>query len=415
MNEQRIGCHAGEGRRPWVLSERVNSFELYLQTRGYRSSTRRAYLASLRHFVSWLETGDGWGRRVDCEAVRIFLQEHLPVCRCPEPVRKHVKTVRAALNQFLLLQGEPRVLPIAEQTSPQIETAVERFDQYLRDVCGQSEATRWYHRRHAREFLSWLSDGRQLSLAQITPEALCRFVTDKAGGCRPGSTGVLVYSLRTYLKFLQFNGHVAPLPAASIPRPPNWSAANLPKTLSSRELALFWSVFDCATAIGKRDYAMARCLTELGLRCYEVANMHLSAIDWHAGVLRLPKTKSRWEDALPIPETMGQALECYLRYGRPETSSKAIFVHHRAPVGQGVQNTTVRGAIRRAFGRAGLPFSGTHVLRSTFASRLLEGGASLKEIADVLRHRSIDTTKLYVKVDHSRLSCVAMPWPGRLT
>lgn len=415
MNKQRIGCHAGQHRFARATPELVNIFEHFLKTSGYQRSTRRAYSAALSHFISWTGTKEGCGRRIDSETVRIFLQEHLPSCRCPHPVHKYIGTVRAALNQLLLMQGDARVRPFAKPASPEIESAVERFDQYLGNVCGHSEATRWYHRRHAREFLSWLFADHQIAVPRITPEALCRFVTEKAGSCRPGSIGVLVYSLRTYLKFLQFDGHVTPSPSASIPRPPNWSAANLPKALSSRELALFWSVFDCATAIGKRDYAMARCLADLGLRCYEVANMQLKAIDWRTGVLHLPMTKSRREDVLPIPKTMSRSLECYLRYGRPETNSEAIFVHHRAPVGQAVKNTTVRGAIRRAFGRAGLPFSGTHVLRSTFASRLLEAGASLKEIADVLRHRSIDTTQSYVKIDCCSLARVAMPWPGRLS
>jgi len=198
-----------------------------------------------------------------------------------------------------------------------------------------------------------------------------------------------------------------------IPRPPNWSATHVPQALNREELRLFLSVFDCTTAIGKRDYAMARCLTDLGLRGYEVANMQLNAIDWHNGELHLTKTKSRREDVLPIPGPMAKALITYLRYGRPATESRAVFVHHRAPTGQAVQTTTVRGAIRRAFSRAGLPWSGPHILRNTVATRLLEGGASLKEIADVLRHHSIDTAKSYTKVDLSHLVHVALPWPGR--
>jgi site-specific recombinase XerD len=110
---------------------------------------------------------------------------------------------------------------------------------------------------------------------------------------------------------------------------------------------------------------------------------------------------------------MGRALVSYLRYGRPKTKSRFVFVYHCAPIGQAVKGTTVRGVIRRAFSHAGFSWTGTHILRSTAASRLLEGGASLKEIADVLRHRSIETTKFYTKVDFVHLAQVALPWPGR--
>ena len=131
--------------------------------------------------------------------------------------------------------------------------------------------------------------------------------------------------------------------------------------------------------------------------------------------LHLPKTKSRWQETLPIPDRMGRALVNYLRYRRPQTNSRFVFVYHRAPKGRAVQNTTVRGVVRRAFSRAGFSWTGTHILRSTAASRLLEGGATLKEIADVLRHRSIDTTKLYAKIDLTHLARVALPWQGRLS
>lgn len=404
-----------EHDRPFIVTpEFINRFKEHLKQRGHTYSTKQRYLSSIKHFLYWFETRSSDERKISSETIQIFLRKHLPVCRCPEPVYKEIKTVRAALNQMLAMEGHERTRTTVGETSPEIETAIELFDKYLRKICGHAEATRWYHRRHIRTFLSWLFGDRPILVDKITPENLCRFVTERAIDLRPSSVGVLVYSFRAYLKFLQFNGHVTPSLEAKIPRPPNWSGANLPSALNFRELARFWSVFDCTTAIGKRDYAMARCLADLGLRCYEVANMQLKAIGWHNGVLHLPKTKSRRAETLPISDKMGQALVTYLRYGRPETESQSVFVYHRAPVGQAVQNSTVRGVVRRAFTRAGLPWTGTHILRSTVASRLLEGGASLKEIADVLRHRSIDTTKSYTKINFSNLAKVALPWPGRL-
>ena len=125
--------------------------------------------------------------------------------------------------------------------------------------------------------------------------------------------------------------------------------------------------------------------------------MRLAAIDWRAGIVYLPQTKSRQVELLPLPETTGQALVDYLCRGRPPCASRAVFVPHRAPLGEAVAKTTVRGAVRRAFVRAGLPWSGTHILRHTAATRMLQAGTPLKEIADVLRHRSLDTTVIYCR------------------
>jgi len=183
--------------------------------------------------------------------------------------------------------------------------------------------------------------------------------------------------------------------------------------LSEDELDRFWNAFDCSTPIGKRDYAMARCLTDLALRCHEVSALRLDSIDWRTGAVRLERGKSRRIDMLPLPQIVGQTLVDYLQRGRPVSSSSAIFVYHRAPRGEEIRKTAVRGAIRRAFGRAGLNYNGTHILRHTAATLMLQGGASIKAIADVLGHRSIDTTLIYTKVDLPHLSQVALPWPGR--
>ncbi len=413
MKESKNSIQSKRVQLSMGMPEFMNRFERHLKLRGHTFFTSQKYLSATKLFLLWLETRPLDERKISGKTIQEFLSMHRPVCHCHGTVQKDIKTVRAALNQLLGMEGYERVLSTVDRTFPEIEIEIDLFDRYLRKICGHLEATRWYHRRHVRKFLSWLFDDRPIQISRITPENLCLFVSKQVIGLRPSSIGVLVYSLRTYLKYLQFNGYVTPSLQTTIPRPPNWSGANLPHALSPDELVRFWSAFDRKTAIGRRDYAMARCLADLGLRCYEVANMQLDSIDWNNGILNLTKTKSRREETLPIPDKMGQALIVYLRYGRPKTKSRSIFVSHRAPLGQAVQNSTVRGAIRRAFSRTGLPWSGTHILRSTVASRLLESGATLKEVADLLRHRSIDTTKTYLKIDLSHLSQVALPWPGR--
>jgi site-specific recombinase XerD len=89
-----------------------------------------------------------------------------------------------------------------------------------------------------------------------------------------------------------------------------------------------------------------------------------------------------------------------------------VFVRHVAPRDQPIGPDLVRKAIRQAYARAGLPYTRAHLLRHTMASRLLEGGSSLKEVADILRHRSLNTTLIYAKLDSKNLAAVALPWPG---
>jgi len=89
-------------------------------------------------------------------------------------------------------------------------------------------------------------------------------------------------------------------------------------------------------------------------------------------------------------------------------------VRHSVPLGTPLTPELVRGAMRRAYARVGFPpqWCGTHLLRHTAATRMHQRGASLKEIADVLGHRSIDTSVIYTKVNLPALKTVALPWPG---
>lgn len=110
--------------------------------------------------------------------------------------------------------------------------------------------------------------------------------------------------------------------------------------------------------------------------------------------------------------TTGQALADYLQHERPTSKNPGVFVRRRPPYDQPISATAIQKVISRAYRRVDLPHSGSHALRHTLACRLVENGSSLKEVADVLRHRSLSTTLIYAKLDTSKLSTVPLPWPG---
>ncbi|MFT5701737.1 MAG: site-specific recombinase XerD [Desulforhopalus sp.] len=388
-------------------------FSDYLKANGYRDGTQHAYHSALMHFLCWLQQKSPQEKMINSSTVCIFLQHHLPLCNCPLPVYKELKTVRAALNQLLSMLGQERLPIRGSKGSSAVELALRQFDDFQRDVCGFTKSTRENRQRFVRSFLVELFGTGKINVSNITSEVLIKYVIEKATCLKPSSVGVLLSALRSYLRFLQFKGESTPALIASVPRPPNWSLTSLPPSLSDTEMTKFLTAFDISTTIGKRDYAMARCLVDIGLRCHEVALLTIDDIDWHSGVVVLQHNKSRREKQLPLPQITGHAIVDYLCNGRPTTTSRSLFVFHRAPFGCGVANTTVRGAIRRAFSRAGLFWTGSHILRHTIARRMVQSGITLKEVADVLRHQDIDTTQIYTKVNLPELKKVAMPWPGR--
>jgi site-specific recombinase XerD len=108
----------------------------------------------------------------------------------------------------------------------------------------------------------------------------------------------------------------------------------------------------------------------------------------------------------------GRALADYLQNERPPTTSPSIFIPCLGDPHRAMTAGAIRGVIRRAYQRIGLTHARSHALRHAFACRLVENGSSLKEVADLLRHRSLNTTLIYAKLDTPKLSAVALPWPG---
>ena len=166
---------------------------------------------------------------------------------------------------------------------------------------------------------------------------------------------------------------------------------------------------DRRTPAGRRDYAVMVCLHRLGLRCGETARLRLDDIDWETGTLII-QGKGGHTDRLPLPADVGQALADYLRHGRPDTSARAVFVRAHAPL-TAMAPSSLSCIVARAARRAGLGTVHAHRLRHTAATRVLNAGASLEEVAQLLRHAGTATTLIYAKTDQRRLAGLARPWP----
>jgi integrase len=152
----------------------------------------------------------------------------------------------------------------------------------------------------------------------------------------------------------------------------------------------------------------------LGLRASEVIALRLEDLHWEQGEIVVRGKGARF-DRLPLLQEVGEAIVQYLRVARGTSESRHLFLSHRAPR-VGLQDpSTISTMAHRALERAGLLPSGrvgAHIFRYSLATRMLRHGASLSEIAEVLRHRCIETTQGYAKVDLERLRGVAQAWPG---
>ncbi|MGH7393254.1 MAG: tyrosine-type recombinase/integrase [Candidatus Rokuibacteriota bacterium] len=394
------------------LFEFVPTYWQYLVRRRYAASTRRVYLSCVAHFARWLTQQGRSACDISNDAIRRFLDRHLPHCSCPQPVRRYRKDVRAALRHLLVVLCDAGVAA-KDQVSNAIEEELCRFDDYMHHNRGLSSNTRAQRLRILRAFLVETSGPHPIELTRVSAGDLRRFIDQTLQRWSPESAQVLAGTLRSYLRFRALFGDQVDHLLPAITSPASWRLSSLPKVLSPTEVAQLLAPFPSEVPSVHRAYAMVRCLVDLGLRASEVVGLDLDDIDWCAGTIRIGPSKSRRVDVLPLPQPTGSAIATYLCSERPRTNNHRVFVRHVAPVGEPIGPGVVRRAVREAFRRCGLPYTRVHILRHTLAGRLLKGGATLKEVSDLLRHRALDTTLIYAKIDSNRLATVALPWPGR--
>jgi site-specific recombinase XerD len=399
-----------------VLGPHAGSFVVHLKHGRYSLATRRTYLGSVAHLARWITECCLPLRLLDESTVERFLARHVPHCDCPRPVIRTRNDLRAACAHLLEVLREQHVIADRPRAVGHIADELRRYDDYMQRVQGLIEGTRGGRLRIVKRLLLHKFADGSVVIGELQPEDVRKFIAQQLDLRSTTSNATAITSaLRAYFRYRTSCGDRVHGLVGVIAKPAHWSLAALPRALSDAEASRLLSSFVAALPSPRRGYAMVRCALDMGLRCSEVAKLQLADIDWRQGTVTLRRTKSRREDVLPLPSLAGRALADYLRYERPKSTNPAVFVRRQAPRDQPIGVDAVRCVIRNAYRRIGLTHGRTHALRHTVASRLLDRGGSLKEVADVLRHRSLNTSLIYAKLDQPRLAAVALPWPGSAT
>jgi integrase/recombinase XerD len=397
------------------LSAHWAGYVQHLLDEGYRRSTVLPYRAAIAHFAHWM-TVRRLRLRDLCEAqVERFLQQHLPVCRCGELQQRWPHTVRAALRALLRYLRSQAVIEAARPTDPPAVTQeLQAFAHYQEHVCGLTQATRAVSMLRVRAFLLGCFGRRDVRMDTLNCNDVLRFIDRYTTNCTHRSRYAIARSIRGYLRFKALTQPHAETLCERMPKMAQWRLATLPKSLTTAESEAVLAAAKSHDPVGRRDFAILRCLNDLGLRTVEVARLQLDDFDWQAGTVRI-RGKGHRIDVLPLPASTGDAIVDYVRHGRPRDAGRALFFRHHPPHWAPATVFVVRAVVRTAAKAAGLTerIGGPHIFRHTVAQRLVQRRASLKAVADLLRHRSLSSTRVYAKVDLPALSTVAMPWPWR--
>jgi integrase/recombinase XerC len=404
----RIESNAGEVEH----APYIEALRRYLIERRHAKHTVHSYANCAGHFLRWARTERLDLIHIDEVAAARFADEHLTRCTCGWPTRTDPHEAHAAIGHLLVVLRTLGVSAARPVNATPVDEELQRFDEHMEHVRGLAPRTRRAMLRIVREFLRWRFGDRPVVIPAIKPEHVRSCFVRLTERCHaPASMGAVVSALRGYFRFRAICGDTVYHLIGVLSYPANWQQASLPQTLADEEVRQLLQSLDSPSM--RRTAAIVRCAVDLGLRSGEIAALSLDDINWHDGVMILRKTKGRREQMLPLPEPTGRAIVAYLQYERPKSRHRGLFVRRAAPQDEPIGPDGVRKIIRLAYQRAGLPYTRSHLLRHTIARRLLDGGSSLKEVADVLRHRSLNTTLVYAKLDGRNLRSVALPWPGR--
>ena len=301
----------------------------------------------------------------------------------------------------------------ASTFSAHITEELRRFDEHLRDVRGLAAGTRKGRLRVIGLLLRDKFKHREIVFARLRPDDVRQFLGRRLAEHQSASNASHhAAALRSYLRYRATCGDQVGALAAVISNPVHWKLATLPRALNAEEADQLLNAAASAHKMPKRAYAIVRLALDLGLRSGEIAHLNLDDIDWQAGTLVLRGTKSLRQDVLPLPVETGKALVDYFQHERPAIRHPAVFVRQVAGRSLPITSCAIQKVIKRSCHRIGLPDASAHALRHTVACRLVERGCSLKEVADLLRHRSLNSTLIYAKLDTPKLAAVALPWPG---
>ena len=386
------------------LGDYLDRYADWLCERGFCRAAARLHLVQIADFSLWLDRQGLTLNDIQSTVIDSFIEDRR------RRVKPHAE--RSTLQCFLRL-----VRPeVCTQVSPPLnafQVLLQNFRRHFLEERGAALVSYLTLQPILYQFLSDCLPGGTIDCARLTAHDVIEFVRRHAYRHSPGRAKLLVTALRVFLRYLCQRGDITNALAACVPRVAMWPGATIPKFLSADQVRQVLAQCDQNSAPGMRNYAILLLLSRLGFRADEIVRLTLDNIDWETGCITFRGKGGYWAK-MPLPADVGEAIVRYLQRGRPRSPCRRLFLRHTAPKIGFANSGAIATLVRRAIIRAGVNSQrkGSHLFRHSLATRMVNEGASLPEIAELLRHQSIETTNLYAKVDFHALRSIALPWLG---
>lgn len=376
-----------------------------LAARGYGGKAAVEHVRRLARLSRWLER-----EQLDPMAVGEQLVEAM-VAVFHADGHGRALTARSFRLVLEVLRSHSVVPPPAVTAMTPTTRLLDDYRVYLLVERGLMDSTVTGYLATAAWFMAEACGADPGRVARLSARDVSGFVLTVARVRGPRSVNEAVVGVRSLLRYFHTTGLIDRPLAQATPWLARGRTSSLPRLLAAGTGESLLASCDPDTLVGVRDRALITLMVRLGLRVGEVTAMQLGDIDWRRGEVMI-RSKGGWRDPLPLPVDVGDSLASYLARRGPTPEFRAVFLRVRAPRGP-MAMTDIRAVVRRACKRVGIADTSTHRLRHGAATAMLRNGAPLHEIGQVLRHRDIETTAVYAKVDFVALATVAQPWPER--
>jgi integrase len=380
------------------------AFGAWLMTGGYSRDNTCDHLYRLRCVLERADEPAADARFSSDRLVRIFTLQDAPAWRAAL-----YQATRRAYQRFLMSQDR-----LDDEATTQIPGALclDEYRMFLRDVCGFAPTTIAQHLFTVSDFLG-RTPGPMLSLATLTGAQVEHYLAVKGTEVTRQTLQHTVAHLRAFLRYAFDHGQI-PARLDAIDTPRTYRGEQPPRALPWPLVSRLLRSIDRASKAGWRDYMILHLMAHYGLRPSEIVTLELDSVDIEAKTLHVEQRKTRSQLVLPLAPPTLRLLRRYLRRERPVSAHRALFLRVRCPTGA-LKHTAVCDIFVKRARQCGLPPGcySAYSLRHAFAMRLLQRGVGVKAIGDLLGHRSLESTCVYLRLDIQALRSVALPVPRR--
>ncbi|MBX4863605.1 tyrosine-type recombinase/integrase [Rhizobium leguminosarum bv. viciae] len=390
----------------WRHRASVDAVITSMVDKGYSSETMVRAVRFIGAFVECQNNRDsGEPERLDAADIDGFIASRLAAGAIENGNRIALRRLQTELARAGALSPPEDKADPSEKVATLFGAELHRRGYSKHSISGHL----WSARRFLRTV--WTEHG---GVSQLTHIEVRNYLANNFEGRKSNSLGTWFSRLRVLLRFLHASALTEHDLSAAVPSPRNLRFSALPAYMSVSQLKSVLEAGDLSTIPGRRDLAVLLLLSRLGLRASEVALLSLDDIDWRSGLLRVNGKGGRVA-TMPLPKDVGAAISDYILHGRPTSGSRTIFHRVQTPCTPFETATPVILIARRALKRAKI--SGTrshhaHIFRHTFATIAVRSGVGMTELAQLLRHKDPDTTRIYAKFDIEGLRSLSRPWAG---